>query len=123
MKRLKMSQGNNQRKFKLLFFDEKVAVVNLLCSIVCLLFTFAYVFMRSNFPHFDIYDLKTIFKNLIMLWFVSAFAFLVCWIWVTERIRHFAIKKRIRGIIVANNVINILVLIFAEISDIGEVFD
>ncbi|MBR6620662.1 MAG: hypothetical protein IKK85_09980 [Clostridia bacterium] len=123
MKRLKMSQGNNQRKFKLLFFDEKVAVVNLLFSFLCMLLVFAYIFMRSNFPDVDISALGKALRTVLVLTFAVAVFFTFSWIWVTDRMHRFSIKKRICGIIVANIVINILVLILIEISDIGEVFD
>lgn len=123
MKRLKLSHGNNTKKFKLLFFDEKMAAVNIAACIICLPLIFAYEFMISNFPHTDITVLEKALEYSFLLWTASALVFIFSWAWITGQMRKFAIKKRVRGIVVAANICNCLVLLFGEISNAGAVLD
>ena len=123
MKRLKLSPGNNTPKFKLLFFDEKMAAVNIAVCVICLFLTFAYGFMTSNFPSTNITLLEKAVEYCYLLWFAVAVIFLFSWSWITDQMRRFAIKKRIRGIIVFNNILNVLVLLFGELCDVGTVLD
>lgn len=115
MKSLKLSPGNNTPKFKLLFFDEKMAAVNIVACVICLLLLFAYEFMISNFPNTDITLLEKALEYSLILWGAIAVIFLFSWGWITDQMRRFAIKKRIRGIVVAANICNVLVLMFSEI--------
>ena len=123
MKRLKLSPGNNTKKFKLLFFDEKMAAVNIAVCFICVLLAFAYGFMTSNFPGTDISLLEKAVKYCYLLWVSVAAVFLLSWSWIAERMKRFAIKKRIRGIVVTANVFNVIVLLLGELCNIAAVLD